>query len=196
MRTCDNPRCCNPEHRTVLLHSTQRTHCRNGHRLTEENTEIRGHSRNCRTCSSQSARAAARRKAASLAVLPATFRITDAQGQHQLASSWQDLKAQITAKRTLGEEVVVEKEVNGVFVRRRDPCIQPSVLKRRGLATFRITDVQGQHHLASSWQDLKEQLRAQQGQGGKFIVEKEVNGMFVRWKTPVLNPSSPEGFDK
>jgi len=98
MRSCDNRLCCNPEYRTVLLHSTQRTHCRNGHLLTEENTEIRGHSRNCLTCSSQSSHAAARRKVASLAVLPATFRITDAQGQHHLASSWQDLKEQLRAK--------------------------------------------------------------------------------------------------
>ena len=66
---CGNRACCNPDHlepvtqRENVLRgvgptalNAQRTHCVNGHLFDEENTYVRGHNRECRTCRREAAR--------------------------------------------------------------------------------------------------------------------------------------------
>ncbi len=53
---CRNTRCVNPDHldpcdlKTNRARVPARTHCKNGHEYTAENTKLRGNTRICRTC--------------------------------------------------------------------------------------------------------------------------------------------------
>lgn len=62
--TCDTPTCCNPDHlflgtqaenlqdmtRKGRHGNSRKTHCKNGHEFTPENTWTNGHRRVCRAC--------------------------------------------------------------------------------------------------------------------------------------------------
>lgn len=67
LHSCDNPECTNPDHLRVGTHAdnmddvskrkrnpfSRRTHCKNGHEFTPENTRYRGGSRVCRQCKNE-----------------------------------------------------------------------------------------------------------------------------------------------
>jgi len=136
LHRCGNSLCCNPEHLYARPVSSTRTHCPRGHLLTDENTKMRGGTRVCLSCNRLRSAAGHARAAALKAARSTTYRLTYAGGLREVLTSWAALQARVGELRDQhGHTVIVEREVNGEFVRWKAPN-RPNPKKTKGTVSL------------------------------------------------------------